>query len=119
MKVSIIGGGNLGSSFIQGFLQTKKWKPTNILVCDISQSKISSLKRKFKVRTTSKIKEVLNFSSILILAVEPKDMEDLLSGLDVSQRKLFITVAAGTPTHFLEERLGKISVIRTEQPRLL
>ncbi|MCK4244945.1 MAG: pyrroline-5-carboxylate reductase, partial [Candidatus Omnitrophica bacterium] len=112
MRLSIIGGGNLGSSLIQGILQTKRWKSTDVLVCDIDKSKISSLKRKFKIRTTSKVKEVLNFSSILVLAVKPKDMEDLLSRLHVSQRKLFITVAAGIATRFLEKRLGKIPVIR-------
>ncbi len=112
MRISIIGGGNLGSALIQGLLQTKGWKPTDILICDLAKSKISSLKRKFKIRTTNKIEDTLNFSSILILAVKPKDMEGLLSKLRVSKRKLFITVAAGIPTRFLEKRLGKIPVIR-------
>lgn len=112
MKLSIIGGGNLGSALIQGILRTKGWKPADILVCDIDRGRLSSLAKKFKVKTTSQIKEALNFASILILAVKPKDMEHLLSGLDVSQRKLFITVAAGIATDFLEKRLGKIPVIR-------
>ena len=123
MKISIIGGGNMGSALVQGFLRAKVWKPTDILVCDIDRSKISSLGRKFKVRTTSRIKETLNFSSILILAIKPKDMESLLSKLHphlpppsrgrMEERgKLFITLAAGISTDFLEKRLGKISVIR-------
>ena len=112
MKVSIIGGGNLGSALVQGFLRAKGWKASNISVCDISRSKISLLRKKFKVRTTSQIKETLNFSSILILAVKPKDMESLLTKLKNSQKKLFITLAAGISTDFLEKKLGKVPIIR-------
>jgi len=74
VKISIIGGGNLGSALIQGFLRAKGEKASDILVCDLDKRKIPSLKRKFKVRTTNLRKEALNFSSILILAVKPKDM---------------------------------------------
>lgn len=112
MKISIIGGGNLGSALVQGFLRAKVWKPTDILVCDISRTKISFLRRKFKVRTTSRIKEALNFSPILLLVIKPKDMESLLSKLGSFKGKLLVTLAAGISTDFLEKRLGKISVIR-------
>ena len=102
----------MGSALVQGILRRRKQKPKNILVCDVDRSKISSLGRKFKVRTTSRIKEALNFSSILVLAVKPKDMESLLSELDSFKRKLLITVAAGVSTVSLEKKLGKIPVIR-------
>ncbi len=112
MKISIIGGGNLGSALVQGFLRAKGWKSSDILVCDVSRSKISFLRRKFKVRTTNQIRNTLNFSSILILAVKPKDMENLLKELNVLSKKLLITVAAGIRTDFLEKKLGKVPVIR-------
>ncbi len=112
MKISIIGGGNLGSALVQGFLRAKGWKSSDILVCDVSRSKISFLQRKFKVRTTNQIRNTLNFSSILILAVKPKDMKSLLNKLKSSRKKLFITLAAGISTDFLEKKLGKVPVIR-------
>jgi len=124
MKVSIVGGGNLGSALIQGLLQAKGWRATDVLVCDISGRRISFLQRKFKIKTTSKLKEALNFSFILVLAVKPKDMEELLSKLHPHLSppplrgrieeggKLFIAVAAGIKTDFLEKKLGKVPVIR-------
>ena len=123
MKVSIIGGGNLGSALIQGILKRKKQKPKDILVCDLSRSKISFLRKKFKVNVTSQLKEVLDFSSILLLAVKPNDMESLLSklhpqlpyssrGKRKERGKLFVTLAAGVKTELLEKRLGRIPVIR-------
>ena len=81
MRISIIGGGNLGSALVRGFLGAKGWKASDILVCDISRSKGSFLRRKFKVRTTRETRDALNFSSTLILAVKPKDIESLLTKL--------------------------------------
>ena len=123
MRISIIGGGNLGSALVQGFLQAKGWKASDILVCDIDKSKISFLRRKFKVSVTSQIKETLNFSSILILAIKPKDMESLLTklyphlpppsrGRMEERGKLLVTLAAGISINFLEKRLEKVPVIR-------
>jgi len=112
MKISIIGGGNLGSAFVRGFLRAKGWKASDILVCDIFRSKISFLRRKFKVRTTRETRDAFNFSSILILAIKPKDMESLLSKLSSFKGKLFITLAAGVSTGSLEKKLGKVPVIR-------
>ncbi len=109
IKVGILGGGNMGEAIAVAIK-----KDFALSVCEQDNAKATFLKKKLGLRLTD-LKDLLTSSSVIILAVKPQNFEEVLSELksyNIS-KKLFISIAAGITTEFIQERLGeKIKVVR-------
>ncbi|MBC7219470.1 MAG: pyrroline-5-carboxylate reductase [Hadesarchaea archaeon] len=104
MKVGVIGGGNLGSSLIRGFLKSGALSPNEIIVSDSDEMKINKL-AKLSVAATNDNRKLVRESDVVFIAVKPDLVEPVLKEVeDLSEGKLFISVAAGVSTKFIEER---------------
>ncbi|KXA95388.1 hypothetical protein AKJ65_01900 [candidate division MSBL1 archaeon SCGC-AAA259E19] len=103
MKVSIIGCGNLGGSFTEGILKSGGLKPSEITVSDVDEKKIEKI-GKLGVKTTTDNRRAVRESEVIFLAVKPDTVDDVLDGLEISEDKLLISLAAGVSTDFLRER---------------
>lgn len=105
IKIAVIGAGNMGSAIIKGI--EKKYK---IIAADTDKNKL----KKLNVRTTTNNVKAVTGSEIIILAVKPRSMDDVLNEIKYSIRpsQLFISIAAGIKTEKIENILGKIPVIR-------
>ena len=102
MKVGIIGCGNLGSSLIRGFLRAGLLKPEEILGSDISEEKLKQM-RKLGIRTVGDNRELVKACDVILIAVKPDAVESVLKKTrEVSNGKLFLSVAAGVSTGFIE-----------------
>ena len=108
--IAIIGGGNMGEALIKGLHKHK------LFVCESNPGRVRYLKEKYKI-TVAEIADAVSASSIVILAVKPQDMGNILVETRhclVSTDKLFISIAAGITTSYIEKILStKIKVIRT------
>jgi pyrroline-5-carboxylate reductase len=110
MKIGFIGGGNMGSAIIAGIYKTHK-----ICVCEADKKKAAALKRKYKVCLCD-IACIAQGCDVIILAVKPQGMAEVLEVLSSSLRRdvLVVSIAAGITTRFLEKNLPpKTRVIRT------
>ena len=114
-KIAIIGAGKMGKALIRGLVC-----PKNIMVSDKDKSKLKSFAGK-KIKTTTCNIKAVEWGEVIILSVKPKDMDDVLKGIvsarfagpaSALKRKLFISIAAGIKTSFIEKRLGHVPVIR-------
>jgi len=103
-KIGIIGGGNMGEALIKGLVGKKLFAPNSILVCEVDIKRAQSLKKKYHIGAGD-LNTVVAQSSVVILAVKPQDMENVLSQI-TEHNKLFISIAAGLTTKFFEKRLG-------------
>lgn len=113
--VGFVGAGNMASALIRGFLQTGLCAPTEIVASDVDARKLSALRRRFGIATTSSNAEVVSGSKVVVLAVKPQILDAVLADLApaVTPRTLFVSIAAGVPTRRLENRLGgKARVLR-------
>lgn len=108
--IAIIGGGNMGEALVKGLRNNK------LFVCESNPDRARYLKKNYKI-TVAEMAEAVSASSVIILAVKPQDMENMLVETRhclVSTDKLFISIAAGITTSYIEKILGKnIKVIRT------
>ncbi len=114
-KVSIIGGGNMGEVIASGIISGKLVSVNNLTVSDVVKNRLDYLKGKYKVRTEENNKKAANFADIIVLAVKPQNMGELLEDISnvINKSKLVISIAAGIPTKFVEGYLKKgIHVIR-------
>ena len=103
-QVGLIGTGNMGEALIKGLLHGHVCKPEQIFCSDTRPEKLKSIREMYGVKGTSHNIEVAKHSDILILAVKPQIMKQVVSEvakhLDLS--KLIISIAAGVPLDAIE-----------------
>jgi pyrroline-5-carboxylate reductase len=113
--VGIIGAGNMGEVLIRGLIQSGKVKSSDILASDISQDRLNHISKTYGIRTTGSNIEVVDKASIVILAVKPQNIDDLLEELSHSSHEghLFISIAAGITAEKLASKMHhKSGIIR-------
>jgi pyrroline-5-carboxylate reductase len=115
-KVGIIGGGKMGGVLIQGMITRNIRAAEDIIVADIDRARLAVLRETYGIAVTEDSREVVKKGHILILAVKPQNMAEALDHVsrNVTVQKLVISIAAGIPIRFMEERLKKgVPIIRT------
>ena len=104
MKVGVIGCGNLGSSLVKGLLETKALRAEEMIVSDVREENLAKLKN-LGIETTSDNKKLVKRCDAVFIAVKPDIVESVLKKTEeVSGGKLFISVAAGVSTEYIEAR---------------
>ena len=119
MRIGLIGGGKLAEALISGILASHVAEPDSIAVCDIDPSRRSLLEERFGVKTTESHSEVIRASDVIILALKPNVMPEVLPVLDREiASKLVISVAAGTPIERIEASLPRGTRVVRVMPNL-
>jgi pyrroline-5-carboxylate reductase len=103
-NVGILGIGNMGEALIQGLLHGHLCRPDQILCSDVRPERLKTIQEKYGVKTTSHNVEVVKQSDILILAVKPQIMKQVVDeiGQYLELSKLIISIAAGVPLGAIE-----------------
>ena len=106
--VGLIGGGNMATALIKGFINAGLCKPTQICASDIDARKRMTLRRRLRVAATPDNQAVVRESRVVILAVKPQVLDPVLAELRpvATRRQLFISIVAGPPTRRIERLLG-------------
>ena len=97
MKIAIIGAGNMGGAIARGLARGTIVKANEIFVANPSNGKLDALKAEFpEINVTNDNDEVVKEADIIILAVKPWMVEQVLSftKLDI-ERQVLVSVAGG------------------------
>lgn len=114
-QVGFIGGGNMGEALIKGFLAASLLQPEQIRVYDISSQRTAHLDATYQVASSSSPADLVAASQIVILAIKPQNMAEVLNALktDFAHQPLVISIAAGISLTSLVEWLPEgVPVIR-------
>lgn len=112
-KISIIGGGNLGQSIANGLL-SRNYKPSNITITRNKIELLADLKTKGVTVTSDNIKAVKD-SNIVIIAVKPYKIKDVLSQIDnhIDKSKILVSVVSDYSIAQIHQTLSsKPTIIR-------
>ncbi len=114
-SICILGAGNIGMAIANGLVQSGEFKPGNItLTRRRSHHLEEAAKRGFLV--TESNPEAVKKNSVLILAVEPQQLNSLLDEIRDELdpvRHVLISVITGAPISQIRKRLGRpIPVVR-------
>jgi len=109
--IGFIGGGNIAEAMISGL--KKKNSELEIRVTDLNHERLQSLIDRYNVRAST-LKELVEDSRVLIIAVKPKDVKAVVKDLmDFPLKdKLVISVAAGVPLKLYYKYLPGVAVVR-------
>ncbi len=113
--IVFLGAGNMGEALIQGLLTAKRAAPSQIIATDVRPERLESLAKTFGIRTMDDNVKAVADADIVLLAVKPQQMSAVLAPLKsaTSDRRLFISIAAGVTTARIEGELGgKARVVR-------
>ncbi len=108
-KIAIIGGGKMGEVIAGAMIANKLASPEEVTITDVLGERRGYLKIEYGVTTTEDNLRAVKGADVVILAVKPQGMADVLRGLSegIDETKLVISIAAGITIGFIEEKLGK------------
>lgn len=113
MKITFIGGGNMGEAFIASLTQKEVYKPSDITVIGRTQERLDLLHQKYGVKTTTDINEVQN-AKIIFLAIKPQGVETLPTfTFKKDKSPILISILAGTTVQKLQMQFVNTKVVRT------
>lgn len=110
-RIAIIGGGNLGSAIAKGLLKSKFARASDIIITRRNIATLPHLKEK-NILVTNDNNDAVKKSDVIILAVKPFQVADVLTGIknELNKNKMLISVATGVLISEME------SVIQQELP---
>lgn len=116
MKVAIIGAGNMGGAIARGLANGHYIKAEEITVSNPSQPKLDLLKAEHPhIHITNSNKEAAEGADIIIIAVKPWKVEEVLKPLRLRQPQILVSVAAGLTfenlAHFVDPEMPIFRVI--------
>ncbi|MGR3303579.1 MAG: pyrroline-5-carboxylate reductase [Candidatus Scalindua sp.] len=108
-KIGFIGGGKMGEALIKGVLRAKLSSADKIIASDVDKKRCQILEEETGIKTTQENKKVTSASDVIILAIKPNVMGDILEELknDITPKHLIVSIAAGIPLSFIESFLNK------------
>lgn len=103
-KIAIIGGGNLGSAIAEGLLKSKFCKASEITITKRKVITLQKLKDKGVNITTNNAEAVRN-SDLVILAVKPYQVSDVLNSFrkELTAKHILVSVVTGVLITEIEE----------------
>ena len=111
MKLSIIGGGNMGSAIARGLVQGSIFTADDITVIDVHEAPLKAL-QEFNpaIRTAQNNYDSLEKADMIILALKPWLIKDTI--LEIKHRldyekQILVSIAAGVTIDTMNEALEK------------
>lgn len=112
MTVAILGAGVMGEALLAGILQARP--ASGVLVGEKRPDRAAELTERYGVEVVGNAEAVKRAGTVL-LVVKPQDVGPLLDEVAASARpeQVFVSLAAGITTAFVEERLPEgVAVVR-------
>lgn len=111
-RIAIIGGGNIGEALLSGLLRAGR-QVKDLVVAERLPDRAKYLADTYSVLVTS-VADAVENATFVIVAVKPADVESVVGEIaavaaradENSPEQVFITVAAGVTTTYLESKLS-------------
>ena len=103
MKIGFIGAGNMGEAYISALASEE------IFVYEVNDEREEYIKKRYKVKATKSIEELVKNSDYILLSVKPQVAEIVLREIEEVKgykEKVFISIMAGKTIEFFEKNLS-------------
>lgn len=106
--LAFIGAGNMAEALVKGIVERRVWAASNIVVTDVREERLQFFRDTFGVKGSTSNRDAAAHASVVVLAVKPQMMTDVLNDLrgSVPASALVVSIAAGTKAAKIEEGLG-------------
>lgn len=107
IDLAIIGGGQMGEALIKGILASGTLRPDQIVVSEPDSERRSHHRQTHRVDAWDDNKEAANWGDVVLLAVKPQHMDDVLYEIGPRTRsdQIVVSIAAGVTTARIESAI--------------
>ncbi len=114
MKIAFIGAGVMGEAMIKGVLAKGQCAPADIVACDVSTSRLETLRSTYKTKVTGDYATALKGADIAVLAIKPQNLVEVMSSLKgkLHKTQLVLSIIAGATISTIVNGLGHGAVVR-------
>lgn len=117
VELGFVGAGNMAEALIRGLTEARVAAPGEIIASDILAGRRTHMTASYGVRVTAENRAVIEAAPVVVLAVKPQGMEEIVRPLaGASAGKLVISIAAGVRLAQLEGWLGPDRAIVRAMP---
>jgi len=108
-KLCFLGAGNMGEALIAGLVGSGSARPEHIICTDVRAERLEEMKTRYGIRTTFSNTEAVAQSEVIIYAVKPQIIAEVLreTAVVLDASKVIISIAAGVPLRAIESLLHK------------
>ena len=108
MKITIIGGGNLGASIAKGLLKSKDFNANNLHVTKRNLTTIQDIKNEGANISSDNVKAIEG-ARIIVLAIKPYKVHKIIEELNpvIQKDQILISLATGIDIQSIEDALTK------------
>ena len=115
VRIGIIGAGKMGEALVRGLLRAGA-RADMILVADKLSSRKTLMMDEYQVRAVKDNRELIKEAEVVVLAIKPQNMAEVLQEIaeDIRKKKpLVISIAAGISIGFIREWVGdEVKLVR-------
>ncbi len=110
----------MGSAILTGLLRNHISRPNQIFVFDSIKSKMKSVSKKLRIRSTKSNLDLVRRAKIILLAIKPQDFISVAREIRpaLGSGQTVISILAGTPISKLKRFLGNRAAIVRAMPNL-
>lgn len=113
MKITIIGGGNLGTAIATGLVDSEFTSASNITVTKRNVETIEHLKKK-KINISSDNQKSVEDADIIILAVKPFQIRGVIESIHLTDKQIVASTVTGVWLKDLRQWIGSgVKIFRT------
>ncbi len=118
IRLGFVGTGNMGSALIKSLVKSNFLPTDKISMFDLDKNKMAQLKDETGVGYFGTAKELVQWSDIIVLAVKPNILKNVLEDLKpvIDDKKIIVSFAVGIPVSFYEDILGTDKKIVRSMP---
>ncbi len=114
MTIGFIGGGNMATALIKGFISSGKVPAKDIVVFDTDAEKLGAMAESEGITPAGSAVGIEDAADIVVLAVKPNVMPAVLNELSGKDGRIYVSIAAGISLETLEKSIGEDKkIIRT------
>ena len=104
----------MGEAIVSALLKKRICRPADISVSDIIKPRRDYLKEKYGVVVTSKSRDAVNGREVVVLAVKPQNIREVLVDLEsiLKPGQLILSIAAGVKIDSIRKGTGHRNIVR-------
>jgi pyrroline-5-carboxylate reductase len=108
LTIGFLGAGKMATALAKGFINAGLTTPKQVIASDPVEAARKHFSEETGAKATESNGEIVQFANVLVLAVKPGNVKELLQeiGGDFSEKHLLVSIVAGVPIAKLESGLS-------------